>query len=142
MKNKILIFLLLISIFWLISTSYVRADISRENFIRIGVKDGLSSSNITVIYQDSKGYMWIGTDDGLNKYNGYNVSVYNYEIDNEESLSSTHITAILEDEEENMWIGTEEGLNILNKDTGKVTRVPAGIDNEKGITNAFSIIIK
>ena len=141
MKNKILIFLLLISIFWLISTSYVRADISRENFIRIGVKDGLSSSNITVIYQDSKGYMWIGTDDGLNKYNGYNVSVYNYEIDNEESLSSTHITAILEDEEENMWIGTEEGLNILNKDTGKVTRVPAGIDNEKGITDSNVTVI-
>lgn len=133
MKNKIIILLLFISMFWLLGTSDVRADISTENFIRIGVKDGLSSSTITTIYQDSKGYMWIGTADWLNKYN---VSVYNYEIGNEESLSSTYITAILEDEEENMWIGTEDGLNILNKDTEKVLRIPVGMDNIKGITDS------
>ena len=75
MKNKIKIFLLFISMFLLLGTSNVRADISKENFVRIGIKDGLSSSTITAIYQDSKGYMWIGTADGLNKYNGYNVSV-------------------------------------------------------------------
>lgn len=136
MKNKIIIVLLFISMLLLLGTSNVRADISTENFIRIGVKDGLSSSTITTIYQDSKGYMWIGTADGLNKYNGYNVSMYNYEIGNEESLSSTYITAILEDGEDNMWIGTEDGLNILNKDTGKVKRIPVGLDNIKGITDS------
>ena len=89
MKNKIKIFLLFISMFLLLGTSNVRADISKENFVRIGIKDGLSSSTITAIYQDSKGYMWIGTADGLNKYNGYNVSVYNNEIGNEQILSAT-----------------------------------------------------
>lgn len=136
MKNKIKIFLLFISMFLLLGTSDVRADISKENFVRIGIKDGLSSSTITAIYQDSKGYMWIGTADGLNKYNGYNVSVYNYEIGNEQSLSATYITAILEDEEENMWIGTKDGLNILNKNTEKIIRIPTGMDNVKGITDS------
>ena len=60
-----------------------------ENFESLSIDDGLSSEYVTAIFQDSKGYIWIGTKDGLNRYDGQRITVYNCSIDSENSLSST-----------------------------------------------------
>jgi len=85
--------------------------LTTENTIRV---KGLSQNSIYCLMQDSKGFMWIGTWDGLNFYDGYEFIVYN----SESGLSNTTINALLEDVEKNIWIGTENGLNRLNRNTG------------------------
>jgi len=84
-------------------------------FERITIRDGLSQNTITCILQDRMGYLWIGTLDGLNKYNGLDFEVYKNEIDNPRSLQSNLISALFEDSEGNLWVGTRKGLHFFNK---------------------------
>ena len=58
------------------------AEKDKANFYNLTMDDGLTNNNITDIYQDSRGYIWIGTEDGLNQYNGNIIIQYNYESDN------------------------------------------------------------
>ena len=94
----------------------------KESFESISSKEGLSSEYITVIFQDSKGYIWIGTSDGLNRYDGKNIKIYNCDINDNNSLSSTYITALAEDVYGNIWIGTDAGLDILIRETDTIIR--------------------
>ena len=105
------------------------------NFNNLTTKDGLSSNLITDIYQDSLGYIWIGTEDGLNKYNGNMVVKYNYEINNKNSLTSPYITAINEDKYGDMWIGTDCGLNIINRQESNIIRICTKEENNSGLSN-------
>lgn len=102
------------------------AELDKINFNNLSTNDGLTSDLITYIYQDSIGYMWIGTKDGLNQYNGNMVVQYTYEYENEKSLTSPCITSINEDNSGNMWVGTDSGLNIINRDKDKVIRIESG----------------
>ncbi len=123
-KNLASTFLVICSI-WSTNIVYVEAfnnSINKVNFQKVGTESGLSHGYITDIYQDSKGYIWIGTSDGLNRYDGKNVKRYNHDISDESTLSSTYISAISEDKEGNIWIGTDNGLNILRKDNDKMVR--------------------
>lgn len=115
-----LITTVLISISMTVKVSASRLGTS--NFKNLSIKDGLSSNNITTIFQDSKGYMWIGTSDGLNRYDEEYFKTYNCDINNENSLSSTYITALKEDSYGNIWIGTDNGLDILDVNTDEVFR--------------------
>ncbi|MEG2788544.1 MAG: two-component regulator propeller domain-containing protein [Romboutsia sp.] len=101
-------------------------DTSKINFQKVSVEDGLSSTDITCIYQDNEGYIWIGTSDGLNKYDGNEIETYKHDIKNKKTLSSTYISNIEEDSKGNLWIGTDSGLNILNKRTNEIMRI--GLD--------------
>ena len=98
-------------------------ELDTINFNSLSIKDGLTSDLITCIYQDSQGYIWIGTQDGLNKYNGNIVTQYKYEKNNKKSLTSTCITSINEDDNGNIWVGTDSGLNIINRNNYEVTRM-------------------
>ena len=102
------------------------AELDKINFNNLSTNDGLTSDLITYIYQDSIGYMWIGTKDGLNQYNGNMVVQYTYEYENEKSLTSPCITSINEDSYGNIWVGTDSGLNIINRDKDKVIRIESG----------------
>ena len=113
-------------------------ELDKINFNSLTTKDGLSSNLITDIYQDSIGYIWIGTEDGLNQYNGNVVIQYNYESNNKNSLTSTHITSINEDKHGNIWVGTNSGLNIINRKENKITRIEG---NEKSSDVLSSYII-
>lgn len=104
------------------------AQIDKVNFYNLTTKDGLSNNIITDIYQDSLGYIWIGTEDGLNQYNGNIVTEYNYESNDGSSLTSTCITSINEDGYGNIWVGTDAGLNIINRTDYKVTRIEENED--------------
>lgn len=82
------------------------------------VVDGLSQSTINSIFQDSRGFLWIGTQGGLNRYDGYSFKTYSPQGYNKNSISSNFITSIAEDKQGNLWVGTKNGLNkfIFNED--------------------------
>ncbi|MBE9562112.1 MAG: response regulator, partial [Proteobacteria bacterium] len=72
-------------------------------------KDGLSQSTVYTILQDSQGFMWFGTQDGLNKYDGYKFTHYKHIPNDPKSLSGNFITFIYEDTANNLWIGINDG---------------------------------
>ena len=79
-------------------------------FKHITSKDGISQSEIYAFCEDSRGYMWIGTLDGLNRYDGYEISVFNIESNNPNSLPNNTIRSITEDAYGRVWIGTDNGI--------------------------------
>lgn len=87
-------------------------------FERFSIDEGLSQSTIYCITQDYLGYMWFGTEDGLNRFDGFNFTIFTRSSPNESSLSSNRIMSILEDSKYNLWVGTiGGGLNLYNRYT-------------------------
>lgn len=89
-------------------------------FNNINIEQGISRSTIEDIFQDSEGYIWLGTNDGLNRYNGYEFKIYNYE-EYQNSISHNGITDITEDKYGNIWVNTVSGVNKINKKTEKIS---------------------
>ena len=88
--------------------------ITSENII---LQKGLSQNTVYCVKEDLQGYMWFGTWDGLNKYDGYNFTIFN----KRNGLTNETINTILEDEFGKIWIGTENGLNCIDRQTGIIT---------------------
>lgn len=93
------------------------------NFSRLGVKNGLSHNRISSIVQDRHGFIWIGTEDGLNRYDGYEFKVYRHNPEEPASLSNNVVYSLLEDKEGSLWIGTQGGVNRFNPDTETFTHM-------------------
>lgn len=90
------------------------------SFKQITSLNGLSHSNITCMLQDSRGFMWLGTRDGLNKYDGYSFTVYLNTVSDQHSISNNYITDIIESPEGGLWIATwGGGINYFNRQTEK-----------------------
>jgi signal transduction histidine kinase/ligand-binding sensor domain-containing protein/DNA-binding response OmpR family regulator len=90
-------------------------------FERISLEEGLSQNNVLCILQDSRGFMWFGTEIGLNKYDGYRFSTYKNDPFVRNSLSDDHVSALCEDQSGDLWIGTSGGLNLLDRETDRFT---------------------
>ncbi|WP_237714675.1 hybrid sensor histidine kinase/response regulator transcription factor [Algibacter luteus] len=84
--------------------------------------NGLSQSSVIAIHQDNLGQIWIGTRDGLNKYDGTKFTIYRNEVYNPNSISNNDILSIKQDSEGFIWIGTHNGLNKFNPRTNAFTR--------------------
>jgi ligand-binding sensor domain-containing protein/methyl-accepting chemotaxis protein len=92
-------------------------------FDHITTDQGLSQATVNCIFRDSKGFIWIGTNDGLNCYDAYSFRVYRHNPNNASSLSGNTITSIAEDSSSNLWIGTRNnGLNYYNRRKDTFTR--------------------
>src|SRR6202012_978680 len=91
-------------------------------FEHVGTAEGLSQINVACIMQDSRGFIWIGTRDGLNRYDGYKFTVYNHSFQDKNTISNNQIADFVEDKEGNIWIGTLAGLNKYERKTGRFTR--------------------
>lgn len=79
------------------------------SFDHIGTAEGLSQSNVECIMQDSRGFMWFGTWEGLNKYDGYTIKVYKNEPNDQNSVSNNYINGIVESKTNDLWIATNDG---------------------------------
>lgn len=104
-------------------------------FKNISISEGLSQSTIFCIYQDSQGYMWFGTMFGLNRYDGYQFTVFDNDPMIPSSLSCNFVRDIGEDTEKNLLVGTDEGLNILNRNSGEFTCLRHNPDDPSTITH-------
>jgi ligand-binding sensor domain-containing protein/signal transduction histidine kinase len=78
-------------------------------FDHISIEQGLSQSSVHIIFQDSRGFLWFGTQDGLNRYDGYTFKSYKPDPDSPYSLSDRWINSIVEDQEGYLWIATRLG---------------------------------
>ncbi len=106
---------------------------SSFKFDRLSLEDGLSQSSIMSIHQDERGFMWFGTQDGLNRYDGYDFKVYKHDPRDPHSISNDMIQSISEDRNGNLWIGTQAGLNRFNPVHERFTRVAISNDNRPGM---------
>ena len=88
-------------------------------FNKLSIKDGLSQSSILTLLEDDKGFIWAGTQDGLNRYDGYHFKTYKHRIDDKHSLSNSFINSIKQDPNSlQIWIGTQNGgLNRFDPKT-------------------------
>lgn len=78
-------------------------------FERITRENGLSSNTVRCILQDSQGFVWIGTQDGLNRYDGYSFAIYRYDTEDPFSLRDDFVESVYEDRAGVLWIGTQDG---------------------------------
>ncbi|WP_304132303.1 two-component regulator propeller domain-containing protein [Ignavibacterium album] len=101
--------------------SYIYGQSNRIRFERITADNGLSSNYTSYIFQDKKGFLWISTEDGINRYDGYRFKHFRHLPGNKNSLSDYAAGHIYEDSKGNFWIATREGLNVFNPDTETFT---------------------
>ena len=76
---------------------------------KIGLEQGLSQLTVYAITQDAQGFMWFGTDDGLNRYDGYSIKVFKHNPNNSNSVTDNSIVALLNDSNGDLWIGSRRG---------------------------------
>lgn len=107
-------------------------------FKNISMADGLSQTIIFCMIQDSKGFIWFGTQDGLNKYDGYNFTVYKPDPDDPNSLSDNIIDDLCEDRSGVIWVATgTSGLNKFDPKTQRFFRYPLSPDQPGFINTGF-----
>ena len=102
----------------------VKGNVTR--FERLGRDEGLSQACVNCILQDSQGFLWAGTQDGLNKYDGYTFTVYRHDPTDPKSLNANVIYTLLEDLQGGLWIGTERGLVRFDRRSEVFTPYPLG----------------
>ncbi|RDY26882.1 histidine kinase [Romboutsia weinsteinii] len=118
-------------------------NIYAEDYIKfenITIDDGLSQSTVESIFQDSRGYIWIGTNDGLNRYNGFEMKVYKSKKNDKNTIASNHILSIEEDKKGNLWVGTDNGISKINLNDTSIVNYKYDSDNSK-YYNIHSILI-
>jgi len=115
---------------------FLSAQIQQLHFKHLGTQDGLSELNPTCILQDNRGFVWVGTTDGLNRYDGYKFRVFRNDIKDSTTISSNYIQDIAQDKEGNLWISTAGGG--LNKYDRKTARFHAYRHNEKNFNSIAS----
>lgn len=111
-------------------------------FSHLGVEDGLSQVSILSIFQDSEGYIWFGTRNGANRYDGYEFKVYQNEVNNPASISDNYIRKISEDKNKNIWIGTSNGVNCIDYKTQQISRFYPQAINPQITTNAVNNFLR
>jgi ligand-binding sensor domain-containing protein/signal transduction histidine kinase len=96
---------------------------AQPNYLQFDVlNNGLSTNIVNAIYQDSKGWMWFSTSQGLNKYDGISINIYKSNQEDSTNLVGNLVRVIYEDKEGQLWVGTEAGgLNKFNRETEKFT---------------------
>lgn len=124
------------------NTSLAQFNPTALSFDFLSQEEGLSSETVTCFLQDSRGFMWIGTTNGLNKYDAYDFTIYRKNAEKPQSISGNHIVSLFEDSQGFIWIGTaQNGLNRYDRrfDTFEVILHEKGIQNalEENVVNAI-----
>jgi signal transduction histidine kinase/ligand-binding sensor domain-containing protein/DNA-binding response OmpR family regulator len=122
---------------FVLSAQSLQNESASIHFNRLNTADGLSNSNVYDLIQDHLGFLWFTTEDGLNRFDGYEFKIFRHEPKNENSISDNSIWAILEDSDYKIWIGTQRGgLNRFDPITGKFTnwKIKSDQTEENSIT--------
>ncbi|WP_256011456.1 hybrid sensor histidine kinase/response regulator transcription factor [Desertivirga xinjiangensis] len=112
-------------------------------FRQIETTQGLSNSVIQTIFQDKQGFMWFGTRDGLNKYDGYKFRIYRRSVNNKNTIRSNDIKGIVQDSQNQLWFATADGgLNILDLQKDKFTEPDKILPGNKPVSNNIRYLYK
>src|ERR1041384_5255052 len=130
MRAKRLYFILLLQIIFNPKGSEVFGQ-GQYFFTNYTVNDGLSDNSIGCIIKDKDGFIWAGTEAGLNRFNGYDFTVYKSLAGDSTTLSSNNIHCLLADDEGNLWIGTTHGICLYDKKNNYFKRVRVNSKQEK-----------
>ena len=134
MQNKVSLLL-----FFFLSICF-KIAFSQLSFDHLSVSNGLSQSAVLSICKDSRGYMWFGTRDCLNRYDGRTIKIYKNDPNNPKSISSEdYIYAIAEDLDRKMWIGTQKGLNYYHPEKESFEQI-YHVDGDKTSISGNSVV--
>ena len=130
-RNLLLLFLLLCPFAGARSAN----DVLKLYFKSIGIQQGLSHQMVNAIVKDPQGFIWIGTAEGLNRYDGTEFHVYRHEPGNPCSLSTSWINCLYITRDGRLFIGTEKGVNVYNAQKENFERISAENDSRNLLGN-------
>ncbi len=108
-------------------------ELSDIRFTHLGIEDGLSQNIVYAITQDGRGNMWFATQNGLNKYDGYDFTVYHHDDNDPHSIADDIVRTCMTDRQGRVWIGTDGGLSLYDAVLDKFESYPASTDEERMI---------
>ncbi|MCP4140478.1 MAG: GAF domain-containing protein [Chloroflexi bacterium] len=113
-------------------------------FEKISLEDGLSQSVVHTLLQDSFGFLWVGTQDGLNRYDGHTFTIFRPDPDDSNTISARWISSLYEDKQGYLWVGTHfGGINRYDPESGTFTHFLHSPDNPKSLgSNRVSAILE
>jgi ligand-binding sensor domain-containing protein/signal transduction histidine kinase/DNA-binding response OmpR family regulator len=124
-----IVYLLLIQSVYSIQAQYL-------DFKHIGVKDGLANGTVQSIAQDSKGFMWFGTANGLNRYDTQSFKTYRTNPNNPKSISSDLVYTVIVDSKGILWVGTDDGLNKYDPMTDSFEKYFHDPDDQSSLSHS------
>lgn len=137
LKKMLIAFICLICFF----TCYAQTIGEHYYLNSLTIRDGLSQNTVYDILQDKAGFMWFGTKDGLNRYDGSSFKIFKYDRTDEYSLGNNYILALYEDVEGNIWVGTDMGLYIYYPERDVFEPFKQLSDEGTTIDNAAAMIV-
>ena len=93
-------------------------------FQKLTINEGLSQGMVNTIIQDRYGFMWFGTKDGLNRYDGYSFKVFRHDPADSTSIRESTITGLAEDQQGHLWVGTATGVDLFDRTTERFIHLP------------------
>ena len=138
-RNKHLLIALIIG---LCASSLLNAQPGDIYFQHLTYKDHLSQSTINSIIKDQVGFIWFGTEDGLNRYDGNQIRVFKHAPENPASISNSAIWSLFEDSDGTLWIGTFNGLNRYNRELETFHAFHYDPDRENSLSNNYILDIE
>lgn len=112
----------------LLIASLLPCNAQQAAFRHLTVEHGLSQNAVIAISQDNLGFIWIGTPNGLNRYDGYRIKQYQSRLNDSTTLSANSVLALLKDSRKNIWVGSQDGLNRYDAQLDRFTRIKSPID--------------
>ena len=134
----------IIAIIVILTGFSVRANISPDiyTFNQISIEEGLSQSTVVATAQDADGFIWIGTRDGLNKYDSRKFVVYKHDPEDKNSLSANSIYCLLTDSKGTLWVGTGNGLNVYSPAKDNFKRIYHHSDDQSITSNSITCLFE
>lgn len=134
-KDKFFSISLAVLLLW--ASTLLAQNAPSYSFSFLSQNDGLSSDFVLSFLEDHQGFMWIGSENGINRYDGYQFSEFKDNPDRPNSLKGNFVREMIEDRNKDIWICTDNALNLLRRKTGQFERVP--IEESPNIPKGISI---
>lgn len=122
---------------FLFTQAVVLAQDQKLRFKHYSIDNGLSQNTVYCLLEDKEGIIWIGTEDGLNKFDGYSFTAYKHRNQNPNSISHNQINDLYEDKSGRIWVATSDGLNVFDKKTDSFELIPIPNNLSEFITSIF-----